>query len=110
MKQLANLGLVLVVMLALTTGCQTMTGKRAGANVDDAGITATVKSKLIGEKMANLTRVDVDTNNGIVYLNGVVPTEADKQRAEQLANEAGEVREVVNNLQVSESAGSPAEP
>lgn len=110
MKQLANLGLVLVVMLALTTGCQTMTGKRAGANVDDAGITATVKSKLIGEKMANLTRVDVDTNNGIVYLNGVVPTQADKQRAEQLANEAGAVKEVVNNLQVSESAGSPAEP
>ncbi|MEO5658132.1 MAG: BON domain-containing protein [Nitrospiria bacterium] len=109
MKQMTNLGLVLVVMFALTTGCQTMTGKRAGASIDDAGITATVKSKLVGEKMANLTRVDVDTNNGIVYLNGVVPTQADKQRAEQLANEAGAVKKVVNNLQVSESAGSPAE-
>lgn len=110
MKQLTQLGLAVIVLVAFTTGCQTMTGKRAGENFDDAGITATVKSKLVNERMANLTRVDVDTNNGIVYLNGVVPSESDKQRAEELAREAGEVRDVVNNLQIADSAaGSPAQ-
>jgi hyperosmotically inducible protein len=51
-----------------------MTGKSAGQTVDDATITASVKSKLVAEKATNLTRVDVDTNNGTVYLNGTVET------------------------------------
>jgi osmotically-inducible protein OsmY len=91
---------VLVLLTALTAGCQTMTGKSAGQNVDDAKITTSVKTKLVGDKVANLTRVDVDTNNGVVSLNGVVATPEQKVRAEQLAMEASGVRRVVNNLQV----------
>jgi hyperosmotically inducible protein len=68
--------------------------------VDDAAITAAVKSKLVGDKAANLTRVDVDTNNATVYLNGVVETPEQKTRAEQLAWQAKGVKSVVNNLQV----------
>jgi hyperosmotically inducible protein len=81
-------------------GCTTMTGKTAGQNVDDAQITAAVKSKLVADKASNLTRVDVDTNNGVVYLNGSVESTEQKTRAEQLANEANGVKRVVNNLQV----------
>jgi hyperosmotically inducible protein len=89
--------LVLVVALA---ACQSMTGKSAGTNIDDAGITASVKSKLVADKAANLTRVDVDTNNGTVYLNGTVDSPELKSRAEQIAWQANGVRSVVNNLQV----------
>jgi hyperosmotically inducible periplasmic protein len=60
-----------------------------------------VKTKLVGDKAANLTRVDVDTNNGTVYLNGTVDTPEQKARAEQLAWQAKGVKSVVNNLQVS---------
>jgi hyperosmotically inducible protein len=59
-----------------------------------------VKSKLVADKAANLTRVDVDTNNGTVYLNGTVDTAEQKAKAEQLAWQAGGVKSVVNNLQV----------
>jgi hyperosmotically inducible protein len=90
---------LLVLPLALTA-CQAMTGKSAGRNVDDATITASVKSKLVADKAANLTRVDVDTNNGTVYLNGTVDSAEQKSRAEQLAWQASGVRSVVNNLQV----------
>ena len=91
---------VLLVMVMAVGACQTVTGKTAGQTVDDATITATVKSKLVADKAANLTRVDVDTSNGVVHLNGTVQNAEQKARAEQLAREAKGVTRVVNNLQI----------
>jgi hyperosmotically inducible periplasmic protein len=91
---------VLVAIALMVTACQSLTGKSAGTNVDDAAITASVKSKLVAEKASNLTRVDVDTNSGTVYLNGTVDTPEQKTKAEQLAWQAKGVKSVVNNLQV----------
>jgi hyperosmotically inducible protein len=93
------------MMVLLLTGCQALTGKTAGQNVDDATITASVKSTLVADKAANLTRVDVDTNNGVVSLNGVVESTQQKSRAEQLARRVDGVKSVVNNLQVQGSRG-----
>jgi hyperosmotically inducible protein len=90
----------LLVILGLAGGCQAMTGKSAGRAMDDATITASVKAKLVADKVANLTRVDVDTNDGTVYLNGSVESPDQKLRAEQLAWDSRGVRGVVNNLQV----------
>jgi hyperosmotically inducible periplasmic protein len=92
--------MVILALVLLTTACQSTTGKTAGTNVDDATITASVKSRLVADKPANLTRVDVDTNNGTVYLNGTVESPEQKVRAEQLAWQAKGVKTVVNNLQV----------
>jgi hyperosmotically inducible protein len=86
--------------LLIVSGCTAMTGRTAGENVDDATITASVKSKLVADKAANLTRIDVDTTNKVVSLNGVVETPAQKARAQQLASEVSGVRDVKNNLQV----------
>lgn len=93
---------VAAVGLALLAGCQSMTGKSAGTVVDDTTITASVKSKLVADKPSNLMRVDVDTNNGTVYLNGTVDSPEHKARAEQLAWQANGVKTVVNNLQISQ--------
>lgn len=91
---------IVLMLVSLATGCQSMSGKTAGQNIDDATITATVKSKLVADKVSNLTRVDVDTNNATVYLNGTVESPEMKARAEQLAWQAKGVKSVVNNLQV----------
>lgn len=96
MKTLA----LMLAMLAVLGGCRAMTGKTAGDTMDDATITASVKSRLVADKATNLTRVDVDTNNGTVYLNGTVETAEQKTKAEQLAWQAKGVKSVVNNLQV----------
>jgi hyperosmotically inducible protein len=96
-----NLLLVFVMVLLATAGCQTLTGKTAGENVDDATITASVKAKLVADRASNLTRVDVDTNRGTVYLNGSVDTAEQKAHAEQLAWQAKGVKSVVNNLQIT---------
>ena len=97
---LRSIAVLMMVVLA-TAACQATTGKSAGANVDDASITASVKSKLVADKATNLTRVDVDTNNGTVYLNGTVDTPEQKVKAEQLAWQAKGVKSVVNNLLVA---------
>jgi osmotically-inducible protein OsmY len=91
---------VALVLVAVVVGCRSLTGKSPGATADDATITASVKSKLVADKAANLTRVDVDTNNGTVYLNGTVDSAEQKARAERLAWQAQGVKSVVNNLQV----------
>ncbi|HWO41679.1 MAG TPA: BON domain-containing protein [Candidatus Eisenbacteria bacterium] len=105
-RQLRNVaGAVAVSMIvALSWGCQAMTGKTAGRNVDDAAITASVKSTLAADRAATLTRVDVDTNNGVVSLNGVVETAEQKTRAEQLARRVDGVKRVINNLQVQKQS------
>ena len=84
--------------------CTALTGKTAGQNVDDATITAQVKSKLAADRFATLTRIDVDTERGTVYLNGNVDNSASKTRAEELANQVSGVQKVVNNLQVQVGA------
>lgn len=67
---------------------------------NDASITAGVKTKLAGEKAATLVKVNVDTNQGVVQLNGTVDSERTKQRASELARQVDGVRKVVNNLKV----------
>jgi osmotically-inducible protein OsmY len=93
------ISVALAVLLA-ATGCTSMTGQTAGQYVDDSTITASVKAKLVADKTANLTRIDVDTTNRVVALNGVVESPEQKSHAEQLAMRVSGVRRVENNLQI----------
>jgi hypothetical protein len=103
------LGALLSVIVA--AGCQTTTGRTAGTVVDDARTTAAVKGKLVADRPANLTSVNVDTVNGVTYLTGVVDLPEQRLRAEQLAWDTSGVRQVVNNIQVQRRAvvvGAPS--
>jgi len=55
--------IVAVLLMLSVVACQSMTGKTAGESIDAAAITAAVKAKLVADKPANLTRVDVDTKS-----------------------------------------------
>lgn len=92
-----------LALLLSVAGCTSMTGQTAGQYVDDRTITASVKAKLTGDKAANFTRIDVDTTNRVVALNGVVESSAQKTRAEQLVMQVGGVRRVDNNLQIQKT-------
>lgn len=67
---------------------------------DDAGITAKVKAAVIDDPMTKATEINVDTNAGVVQLNGFVASEAEKERAAQLARQVEGVAVVKNNLMV----------
>jgi hyperosmotically inducible periplasmic protein len=95
---------VVLAALLVISGCTSMTGQTAGQYVDDSTITASVKAKLVGDKTANLTRIDVDTTNQVVTLNGIVESADQKTKAEQLARQVGGVKGVKNNLQVQKTS------
>jgi hyperosmotically inducible protein len=94
---------VALVVLFLMTGCQAMTGATMGENIDDGTFTSYVKTKLAGDRLATLTRVGVETNNGVVYLTGEVETAEQRSRIGSLASEVKGVKKVVNNLQVQKN-------
>ena len=99
MRSWKSLAIFFVVLGVLAAGCSS-TGKTVGESVDDKTILASVKSKLVAEKPANLTRVNVDVSQGTVYLSGNVESAEQKVRAGRLAQETHGVKTVVNNLEV----------
>ena len=67
--------------------------------INDAGITASVKTQLIASdvKARNIT---VDTENGVVTLIGSVDSEAHSDLAQTIAKNTEGVFEVNNNLMI----------
>ncbi len=98
-KTMEKIAAVFALVLTLG-GCQAITGETLGEHIDDTTITTTVKSKLAADKGASLTRIQVDTDRGVVQLSGVVDSAAEKARAEQIARGVGGVKSVKNNLQM----------
>lgn len=92
--------MVWTLAVLLLTSCQAMTGKTAGRHVDDATITATVKTRLAEYDAESLTRISVKTDRAVVYLTGTVEKASSKQKAEEIAAGVGGVARVVNGLQV----------
>ena len=100
MRHITRLWIALLLIAVLAPACQTMTGQSAGRYLDDSTITAKVKSRLVGDKASNLTRVGVDTVNGTVSLTGMVDSVHDKVMAEEAARTVDGVRSVNNQLQI----------
>ncbi len=73
---------------------------RTGAVVVDAAVTSAVKTKLLADTAVSGLKIDVDTTDGIVTLNGLVATKAEADRADSLARETNGVKRVVNNLRI----------
>jgi hyperosmotically inducible protein len=72
----------------------------------DAGITTNVKTKLAADDTVKAYQVDVDTRNGVVTLSGDVETTAAKEQAIQIARGTDGVRDVIDQLRVSEAAAT----
>lgn len=87
----------LVALLSLGACASNQT---AGEAVDDAAITAKVKSKLAADPEINPFNIDVDTRDGVVTLSGTVEKAEARSEAEDLARGTDGVRRVVNNIQV----------
>jgi osmotically-inducible protein OsmY len=101
-KYLRSLAL-LIILGGVVAGCQALTGQTLGEAVDDTTLTTTVKAQLAAEKASTLTRVGVDTYNGVVTLTGVVPSAGDRARAEEVTRRVKGVRGVNNNLQIQKN-------
>lgn len=79
----------------------TATSRSTGQTLDDAAITARVKTE-IGQSMsvADAAAINVDTYRGVVSLAGFVDDEQKKRNAGQAAMRVAGVEKVFNNLQL----------
>lgn len=78
-------------------------GSSAMEMVDDATITAHVSAGLAKDPALSALKIDVDTRNGIVTLNGPAPTQDAKDRATSIAQGVKGVSSVVNHLTIQAS-------
>jgi osmotically-inducible protein OsmY len=72
-----------------------------GQKVSDATITASVKAGIAKDPDLSALKIDVDTSDGKVSLNGTAPSEAAKQRASSIAQGEKGVTGVENKLVVA---------
>ena len=80
------------------------TEKGFSTSVSDGVIFAKLKDRFIQQNASLLTSADVSVNDGAVLLTGKVKTPEDKIQATRLAWEIKGVREVVNELQVTDTS------
>jgi len=75
-----------------------------GCGRTDAGITTNVKTKMAADDTVKAYQIDVDTQNGVVTLKGDVDTVAAKTMAVRIARETEGVRDVIDQIQITETA------
>ncbi len=78
-------------------------GTTVGEKIDDVAITALVSSGLAKDPDLSAIKIDVDTKNGVVTLNGPAPTAAAKDKATEIAKQVKGVSSVNNQLMVKAS-------
>ncbi len=73
---------------------------KAGEKIDDLTITTAVTTGLAKDPELSALKINVDTRNGAVTLNGTAPTEASREKAATLAKAVKGVNSVDNKLVV----------
>jgi osmotically-inducible protein OsmY len=71
---------------------------KAGEVASDGWITTKVKAQFVDEDTLSASSINVDTKDGVVTLNGTVPSEAARNRALEIARTTEGVIRVVDEL------------
>jgi len=75
--------------------------QQADATVTDASITAAVKMKFADDPDVSASKIDVDTKDGMVTLNGTVKDSTEERKAVDLAKSVDGVKGVKSNLKMA---------
>lgn len=100
---------LLALLITAVSGCS-LAGRTFGTYVDDAAVTAAVKVRIARKDPRTLTRINVDTFSGTVYLSGEVQGALEKSDAEIVAWQVKGVTQVVNDLTVRGERSLSASP
>ncbi len=102
MKNSPNRSALLMAMFLIgLSGCAgTRTQDSTGQYIDDASITAKVKSALLADKDVSAFSIHVNTTKGVVHLNGSADTSAEADKAAKDAGDVAGVQFVDNHIQI----------
>lgn len=83
------------------TGCAVARDQQTlGSYMDDAGITTAIKARFAEDKTVSALSISVETLNGTVQLSGFAKSQAEKNRAAEIARTTKHVKDVRNNIVV----------
>lgn len=77
--------------------------RSTGRFIDDAAITAKVKTALAQEPEVSAMDINVTTYRGVVQLSGVVPSETAARAAVETAKEVEGVRSIDNKIDIKQA-------
>lgn len=103
MKQIKWGSTVFAAIIATTmlVGCaSTGTRESTGQYIDDTVITSAVKASIVNEPSLKVSEINVETYKGNVQLSGFVSSEADIQRAVEIARGVNGVKAVQNDMRL----------
>jgi len=72
-----------------------------GDKIDDASITAQVKSSLMSHRSTSALHTTVSTSDGVVTLGGIAKNDAEKTLVTKLATDINGVNSVINNMTIA---------
>lgn len=72
----------------------------AESDLTDAKISTVITTRYLFNSEVGGTDIDVDTDNGVVTLNGTVESDAEKQLAVSIAENAEDVHKVIDKLKI----------
>ena len=98
--KMSMLVIAAAVTLAGTALATESAPRTAGVVIDDAAITASIKTRLTVEQDTKARQINVETQKGIVQLNGFVDSSEARSKAEKIAADTDGVTKVHNNLEV----------
>lgn len=99
----AHLGLLITAFTFVGACSATRTQESAGEVIDDSTLTAKVKTALIQDPVTKAHEINVETYRGVVQLGGFVDSAEQKSRATEVARSITGVKDVRNDLRVSEA-------
>jgi osmotically-inducible protein OsmY len=102
MRRMRGFGIVvLTIVLASAWGCGS-TAKREGTGeyVDDSVITTKVKAAIFNDSTLKVNEINVETFKGVVQLSGFVRSQADIDKAVQVARGVAGVTSVKNDMRL----------
>ncbi len=91
----------LAIAMVSMVGCAgTPKTESTGEYVDDTAITAKVKTAIFEESTLKSAEINVETFKGTVQLSGFVNSQADINKAVEVARKVGGVKNVKNDMRV----------
>ena len=92
--------LAISIVVLLTAGATTSAVSAAQQPIKDKWITMKIHSLFVPEDALEGSNIDVDTDHGVVTLNGTVVTEAGRARAIAIAKSTDGAKSVVDKLRI----------
>jgi hyperosmotically inducible protein len=100
MKKVIFVAVLMVLGLALFSGCASMTGRTTGEYIDDSNITTEANAIIVQDPDAQYMKIDVSSTTGNVVLAGFIHDKKAEERIVAKIRQIKGVKSVKSNLKV----------